>query len=76
MMRSWNSGPPMVAAALDRAKELMTEVNDLQVVPLAQLGKNKNYQVRVQAVCQEKNAYIFSPSRCFKTDWYTVDFTF
>ena len=76
LMRSWNSGPPMVVAALDRAKELMTEVKDLQVVPLARLEKNKNYQVRVQAVCQDKNAYVFSPSGCFKTDWHTVDFTF
>ena len=76
LMLSWNSGPPMVVAALDRAKELMTEVRDLQVVPLAKLEKNKNYQIRVQAVCQDKNAHIFNPSGGFKTDWQTVDFTF
>jgi hypothetical protein len=76
LMRSWNSGPPMVVADLDQAGELMTEVKDLKVVPLARLKKDRTYQIRVQAVCQDENAFIFGPSGCFKTDWYTVDFTF
>jgi len=75
LMRFWNSGPPMVLADLDRAKRLMTEIKDLKVVPLVQLEKNKNYQIRDQAVCQDKNAHIFGPPGGFKTDWYTVDFT-
>jgi hypothetical protein len=54
----------------------MTEVNNLKLMPLAGLEKGRNYQIRVQAVCQDKNAYVFSPSGCFKTDWHTVDFTF
>lgn len=76
LIRSWNSGPPMVVAALDQAEKLMTEVKDLKVVPLARLEKDKNYQIRVQAVCQDENAFIFGLSGCFKTDWYTIDFTF
>jgi hypothetical protein len=76
LMRSWNSGPPTVVATLDQAEKLMTEVKDLKVVRLARLEKGKNYQIRVQAACQDENASIFGPSGCFKTDWYTVDFTF
>jgi len=76
LMQSWNSGPPMVVTDLDQAEKLLTEVRDLKVVPLTQLEKNQNYQIRVQAVCQDKNAFIFGPSGCFKTDWYTMDFTF
>ena len=75
-MRSWDSGPPLVVAALDQAEKLMTEVMQLKVVPLAQLEKNRNYQIRVQAVCQDQNTFILGPSGCLKTDWYTVDFTF
>ena len=76
LMRSWNGGPPTAVAALDQAEKLMNEVKDLKVVPLTRLEKGRNYQVRVQAVCQDQNAFIFGPSGCFKTDWYTVDFTF
>jgi hypothetical protein len=76
LMRSCNSGPPIVITDLDQAEKLLTEVRDLKVMPLARLEKNRNYQIRVQAVCQGKNAFIFGPSGCFKTDWYTMDFTF
>lgn len=76
LMRSWDSGPPLVVGALHQARQLTTEVKGLKVTPLARLEKGRNYQIRVQAVCQDQNAYIFSPSRCFNTDWYTVDFTF
>ena len=76
LMRSWDSGPPLVITASDQAEKLMTEVMQLKVVPLAQLEKNRNYQIRVQAVCQDQNTFILGPSGCLKTDWYTVDFTF
>ena len=76
LLRSWDSGPPLVVASLNQARLLVAEVNNLKLMPLAGLEKGRNYQVRVQAVCQDKNAYIFSPSGCFKTDWQTVDFTF
>jgi hypothetical protein len=66
----------LVIAALDQAEKLMTEVEDLKVVPLVRLEKDRNYQIRVQAVCQDQNTFIFGPSGCFKTDWYAVDFTF
>jgi len=76
LMRSWDSGPPLVVGALHQARDLTIEVKDLKVTPLARLEKGCNYQIRVQAVCQDQNAFIFSPSGCFNTDWYTVDFTF
>jgi hypothetical protein len=76
LLRSWDSGPPPVVDSLNEARLLMTEVNNLKLMPLAELEKGRDYQIRVQAVCQDKNAYVFSPSGCFKTDWHTVDFTF
>ena len=76
LLRSWDNGPPPVVDSLNQARLLMTEVNNLKLMPLAGLEKGRNYQIRVQAVCQDKNAYVFSPSGCFKTDWHTVDFTF
>ena len=76
LLRSWDNGPPPVVDSLNKARLLMTEVNNLKLMPLAGLEKGRNYQIQVQAVCQDKNAYVFSPSGCFKTDWHTVDFTF
>jgi hypothetical protein len=76
LLRSWDNGPPPGVDSLSQARLLMTEVNNLKLIPLAGLEKGRNYQIRVQAVCQDKNAYVFSPSGCFKTDWQTVDFTF
>ena len=76
LMRSWDSGPPLVVGALSEARHLTTEIKDLKVTPLARLEKGRNYQIRVQAVCQDQDAFIFSPSGCFNTDWYTVDFNF
>jgi hypothetical protein len=76
LLRSWDNGPPPVVHSLNKARHMMTEVNNLKLMPLAGLEKGRNYQIRVQAVCQDKNAYVFSPSGCFKTDWHTVDFTF
>ena len=76
LIRSWDSGPPLVIGALQQARHLTTEVKDLKLTPLARLEKGRNYQIRVQAVCQDQNAVIFSPPGCFNTDWYTIDFTF
>ena len=76
LLRSWDSGPPLVVGALNEARQAMTEVNDLKVMPLARLIKGRNYHIRVQAICQDQNAFIFSPSGCSKTDWHTVGFTF
>jgi hypothetical protein len=76
LLRSWDQGPLPVVDSLNKARLLMTKVNNLKLMPLAGLEKGRNYQIRVQAVCQDKNAYVFSPSVCFNTDWHTVDFTF
>ncbi len=76
LLRSWDSGPPLAVDSLNEARLLMAEVNNLKLMPLAGLEKGRDYQIRVQAVCQDQNAFIFSPSGCFKTDWHTVDFTF
>jgi hypothetical protein len=76
LMRSWDSGPPLIVGTLYQARHLTTEIKDLKLIPLARLEKGRNYQIRVQAVCQDHNAFIFSPSGCFNNDWYTVEFTF
>ncbi len=76
LLRSWHSGPPLRIHTLNKARLLMAEISNLKVMPLTGLEKGRTYQIRVRAVCQDKNTFIFSPSECFKTDWHTVDFSF
>jgi hypothetical protein len=54
----------------------LAEISNLKVMPLTGLEKGRTYQIRVRAICQDQNAFIFSPSECVKTDWHTVDFTY
>ena len=75
LLRSWDSGPPLKVDSLDKARRWMAEINNFKVMPLSGLEKGRTYQIRVRAVCQNKNAFIFSPSECFKTDWHTLEFT-
>jgi hypothetical protein len=76
LLRSWDSGPPLKVNALNQARLLMVEISKLRVMPLAGLEKGHTYQIRVRAVCQDKNASVFTSEECFRTDWHTVDFTF
>ncbi len=76
LMRSWESGQQLVVGGLQEARHLTAEIKNLKLTPLNRLEKGRNYQIRVQAVCQDKNVFIFSPAGCFKTDWHTVDFIF
>jgi hypothetical protein len=76
LLPSWDNGPPPVIYDLNQARLLMTEIKHLKLMPLAALEKGRNYQIRVQAFCLDKDAFIFSPSGCSKTDWHIVDFMF
>lgn len=76
LLRSWHSGPPLKVDTLHQARRQLAEISNLKVMPLTGLEKGRTYQIRVRAVCQDQNAFIFSPSECVKTDWQTVDFTF
>lgn len=76
LLRSWHSGPPLKVDTLHQARRLMAKISDLKVMPLSGLEKGRTYQIRVRAVCQDRNALLFSSSACGKTDWQTVDFIF
>jgi hypothetical protein len=73
--RSWGSRSSLVVRTIDNAKKLVTEVNDVKVTTLAGLKKSQKYQIRAKAVCDDRNKLFLGPSWCFKTDWYTIDFS-
>jgi hypothetical protein len=81
--RSWETGDPIRTKSFERAKELMTEVDSLKVVPLSELRKGSQYQLRAKAELSKQTlpfylhyVLFFVSMWDFETDWYALDFIF
>ena len=81
--RSWKENNPEVTKSFNEAKNWMTEIDSLKIIPLNRLEKGEQYQLRVKAEVSKKTLplylhYIlfFVSLWDFETDWYTIDFTF
>lgn len=65
------------------AKKAMAEISNIEVVPLEQLQRKSQYQLRVKAELEKVRlplylhyVLFFVTLWDFETDWYTVDFTY
>jgi hypothetical protein len=81
--RSWDSGSPVVVQSFSAAKNLMTEVDSLKVVPLELLERGKQYQIQAKAKLSRVTlpyylhyVLFFLSLWDFETDWYTIDFIY
>ncbi len=81
--RSWKENNPEVTKSFNEAKNWMTEIDSLKIIPLNRLEKGEQYQLRVKAEVSKKTLplylhYIlfFVSLWDFETDWYAIDFTF
>ena len=81
--RSWETGAPQVTQSFQEAQTLMAEINSLQIVPLDQLEKGRQYQIRAKAELNKVTlpfylhyVLFFLSLWDFETDWYTVDFIY
>lgn len=81
--RSWEDGQPLVVKSLQEAKKLMTEVDSLSIIPLDQIEKGKQYQIRAKAELSKLTlpfylhyVLFFVSLWDFETDWYTIDFIY
>ena len=81
--RSWEGGEPIVTQSFEKAKELMTEIDGLKVIPLIELEKSRRYQLRAKAELSERTlpfylhyVLFFVSLWDFETDWYAIDFTY
>ncbi|MDD3620221.1 MAG: DUF4390 domain-containing protein [Desulfobulbaceae bacterium] len=73
----------MVTDSIDRAMEVMAELNGIKIIPLAELEPDKPYALHVKAVLAEKtlplNLHYIVPFISlwnFETDWRTIEFTY
>lgn len=83
VMRSWEGNRSIVVKTLDEAKELMTEIDSLQVVPLSRLEKGQQYQIQAKAQLDKMTLPFYLHYVLFfvsfwdiETDWYTIDFIY
>jgi hypothetical protein len=74
--RAWDTSAPKVSGDFENARNLMSEISGLKIVPLAGLKKGGHYLMRVKSELHEKKYRLFNFPWEFETDWYTINFTF
>jgi hypothetical protein len=81
--RSWRNNEPEVTKSLAEAQKWMTEVNSLKIIPLGQLEKGQQYQLRTKAEVSKQTLPYYLHYVLFfvsfwdiETDWYTIDFIY
>jgi len=81
--RSWETGEPSITKSFDQARKLMTEIDSLKVIPLAELKRGTQYQLRAKAELSERTlpfylhyVLFFVSLWDFETDWYSIDFIY
>lgn len=81
--RPWSTSQTSVTKSFDQAKIKMTEIDNLQVVPLASLKKGEKYQLRIKAELDRVTlplylhyVFFFVSWWDFETDWHTIDFIY
>jgi hypothetical protein len=83
VFRPWKSDDPVVTQSFDDAKVLMTQVDNLKIIPLHQLVKKDKYQLRIKAELDKvilplalHNVFFFVSFWDFQTNWYVINFTY
>ena len=81
--RSWESGEPMVIQSFSEAQKLMAGIDSLKIVPLSELEKGRQYQIRAKAELDKITlpfylhyVLFFVSLWDFETDWHTIDFIY
>ncbi len=81
--RSWKNNEPEITESFKEAQKWMTEVNSLKIIPLRQLDKGQQYQLRTKAEVSKQTLPFYLHYVLFfvslwdtETDWYTIDFIY
>jgi hypothetical protein len=81
--RSWEANKPITVASREEALRLMAEVDNLPILPLSNLKKGAQYQIRTKAELSKQTlpfylhyVLFFVSWWDFETDWYTIDFIY
>jgi hypothetical protein len=83
VLRSWKDKDAVIVQSFEEAKSLMTEIDNLKILPLKQLVKGDKYQLRIKAELDKVTlplslhyVFFFVSFWDFETNWYLINFTF
>ena len=83
VFRPWKDEKPSVTQSFEKAKEWMTEIDNLKVIPLKDLVKAEKYQIRIKAELSRITlpfslhyVFFFVSFWDVETDWYLINFTY
>ncbi len=83
VLRSWKDKDAVIAQTFKEAKSLMTEIDNLKILPLNQLIKGDKYQLRIKAKLDRVTlplslhyVLFFVSFWDFETNWYLINFTY
>jgi hypothetical protein len=81
--RSWEKDQSRTTKSFAEARKWMSEIDSLSIVPLSELRKDTQYQLRLKAELSEVTlpfylhyVLFFVSLWDFETDWYTIDFIY
>ncbi len=83
VLRSWKDKDAVVVQSFEEAQTLMTEIDNLKIIPLNQLVKGDKYQLRIKAELDKVTlplslhyVFFFVSFWDFETNWYLINFTY
>jgi len=83
VLRSWKDKDTVIAQTFKEAKSLMTEIDNLTILPLNQLTKGDKYQLRIKAKLDRVTlplslhyVLFFVSFWDFETNWYLINFIY
>jgi len=83
ILKPWKNEKAIVTQSFEKAKSLMTEIDNLKIIPLNQLVKGDKYQLRIKAKLDKvtlplslHTILFFVSFWDFETNWYLINFTY
>jgi Domain of unknown function (DUF4390) len=82
--QSWEDNKPLTTDSFGQAKQWMTEINNLKLIPLSYLQKGDQYKIKAKAQLDKVTLplflnyifFFFESLWNFETDWQTIKFTY
>jgi len=76
IIRSWEKRDQLVVNNFEKARELISEIDGLEIIKLTRLKKGGHYQLKVKSELNDKMYQFFSFPWEFETDWYAINFIY
>jgi len=83
ILRPWKNKDAVIVHSFDKAKPLMTQIDNLKILPLNKLVKGGKYQLRIKAKLDKVTlplsmhyVLFFVSFWDFETNWYLINFVY